>query len=151
MTKSYHCSDYKNFDVLGRIISGTVKKGQMIKIMGENYQVGEEEDTFTKEISKVCLLQGRFKLELEKATAGNIVLLEGIDHSIIKTATIVDAMVEKQYSDVDIMIPLKFWTEPVVKVAIEPLIPSDLPKMIDAIRRVNKSYPLLKTKVEESG
>lgn len=60
-------------------------------------------------------------------------------------------MVEKEYPDVDIMVPLKFWTEPVVKVAIEPLVPSDLPKMIDAIRRVNRSYPLLKTKVEESG
>lgn len=45
------------------------------------------------------------------------------------------------------MIPLKFWTQSIVKVAIEPLVPSELPKMIEAIRRANKSYLLLKTKV----
>ena len=49
------------------------------------------------------------------------------------------------------MSPLKYWTQPVVKVAIQPLVPSELPKMIEAIRRVNKSYLMLKTKVEESG
>lgn len=40
ITKLYHNSDYKTFDALGRIISGTVKKGQLVKIMGENYEVG---------------------------------------------------------------------------------------------------------------
>jgi U5 small nuclear ribonucleoprotein component len=39
----------------------------------------------------------------------------------------------------------------VVKVACEPLQPSELPKMLDGIRKINKSYPLLTTKVEESG
>lgn len=37
------------------------------------------------------------------------------------------------------------------KVAIEPLIPSELPKMLEGLRKVSKSYPLLVTKVEESG
>lgn len=49
-------------------------------------------------------------------------LLEGVDQAISKTSTIISA--EQNYEDVDIMIPLKFWTEPVVKIAIEPLIPS---------------------------
>lgn len=38
-----------------------------------------------------------------------------------------------------------------IKVAIEPLIPSELPKMLEGLRKVSKSYPLLVTKVEESG
>ncbi len=29
--------NYKSFDVLGRVLSGTIKKGDQIKIMGENY------------------------------------------------------------------------------------------------------------------
>ena len=29
--------------------------------------------------------------------------------------------------------------------------PSELPKMLDGLRKVNKSYPLVNTKVEESG
>ena len=45
------------------------------------------------------------------------------------------------------MRPIKFWTTPVIKVAIEPLIPSELPKLLQSLRKVNKSYPLMKTKV----
>lgn len=77
-----------------------------------------------------------------------MVLIAGIDQAITKTATITHAEGNHQ---TDIMLPLKFWTQPTIKVAIEPLVPSDLPKMVEAIRRVNKSYLLLKTKVEESG
>jgi U5 small nuclear ribonucleoprotein component len=39
----------------------------------------------------------------------------------------------------------------VIKIAVEPVNPSELPKMLDGLRKVNKSYPLLATKVEESG
>lgn len=49
------------------------------------------------------------------------------------------------------MRPLRFNTVSVNKVAVEPLIPSELPKMLEGIRKINKSYPLLTTKVEESG
>ena len=35
----------------------------------------------------------------------------------------------------------------VIKVAIEPLQPSELPKMVDGLRKVDKSYPLCTTKV----
>jgi hypothetical protein len=36
-------------------------------------------------------------------------------------------------------------------VLVEPVNPSELPKMLDGLRKVNKSYPLLATRVEESG
>lgn len=49
------------------------------------------------------------------------------------------------------MKPIRFNTHSVIKVACEPLLPSELPKMLDGIRKINKSYPLLTTKVEESG
>lgn len=42
-------------------------------------------------------------------------------------------------------------TESVLKIAIEPIAPSELPKMLSGLRSINKSYPLAVTKVEESG
>lgn len=51
----------------------------------------------------------------------------------------------------DIFKPLEFNTEAVVKVACEPLNPSELPKMLEGLRKINKTYPLARTKVEESG
>lgn len=51
----------------------------------------------------------------------------------------------------DIFKPLDFNTEATIKVACEPLNPSELPKLLEGLRKINKSYPLAKTKVEESG
>lgn len=42
-------------------------------------------------------------------------------------------------------------TKSVLKIAIEPISPSELPKMLSGLRSINKSYPLVSTKVEESG
>ena len=46
--KMYHKSDYKSFDVLGRVISGSLKKKDRVRILGENYEIGDEEDMFIK-------------------------------------------------------------------------------------------------------
>ena len=97
--------------------------------------------------SKLWIAQGRYKIEVDLMTAGNWILIEGIDQSINKTAT----LVQKNFQEVDIFKPLDFQTEGVIKVACEPLNPSELPKMLEGLRKINKSYPLSKTKVEESG
>lgn len=46
---------------------------------------------------------------------------------------------------------LDFGSESTIKIACEPLNPSELPKMLDGLRKINKSYPMVSTKVEESG
>lgn len=51
----------------------------------------------------------------------------------------------------EIMRPLNFNTEPTIKVACEPLNPSDLPKLLEGLRKISKSYPIVKTVVEASG
>ena len=44
--------------------------------------------------------------------------------------------------------PFKFNTNSVLKIAVEPVNPSELPKMLDGLRKINKSYPLVTTKVQ---
>jgi U5 small nuclear ribonucleoprotein component len=90
----------------------------------------------------------RYTVDIESAGAGNLVLLAGIDSSISKTATIVSKDIE---DDLYIFRPIKHMTASILKVAVEPIAPSELPKMLDGLRKINKSYPLLTTKVEESG
>ena len=46
-----------------------------------------------------------------------------------------------------IFCPLKFNIQSVIKIAVEPVNPSELPIMLDGLRKVNKSYPLVVTKV----
>ena len=75
-------------------------------------------------------------------------IIQGIDQPIVKTSTITDLQGEEELY---IFRPLKFSTQSVIKIAVEPVNPSELPKMLDGLRKVNKSYPLLSTRVEESG
>lgn len=46
---------------------------------------------------------------------------------------------------------LNFNLEATIKVACEPLNPSELPKLLEGLRKVSKSYPLATTRAEESG
>lgn len=85
---------------------------------------------------------------MEGATPGMWVLIGGVDASISKTATITDTSEDEP---VHILKPLRFNTVPVLKVAIEPVNPTELPKMLDGLRKINKSYVIAHTRVEESG
>lgn len=91
-----------------------------------------------------CYNPFRYKVEVNRVPAGTWVLIEGIDHPIVKTSTITDI---SSNEEVHIFRPLKFNTNSVIKIAVEPVNPSELPKMLDGLRKVNKSYPLLNTKV----
>ena len=89
--KMYHSKDYKNFYVLGRVLSGTIKKNDKLRIMGENYMAGDEEDLFVRNATKLYIMQGRYRIEVNSVSAGNFVLMEAIDQAVSKTATITHA------------------------------------------------------------
>ena len=79
-------------------------------------------------------------------------MLEGVDGSISKTATITE--VGEAADEARIFAPLNFYIaggEPAMKLAVEPLNPAELPKMVDGLRKIGKSYPMSRNKVEESG
>src|SRR5437763_1369010 len=45
----------------------------------------------------------------------------------------------------------RYSTQPLLHDAVQPINPSESPKLLDGLRKINKSYPLITTKVEESG
>ena len=137
------------FYSFGRVISGTLTTGQEVKVLGEGFSLEEEEDMVIAQATKLWILQagGRWKIEIDKVGAGNWVAIEGIDASINKTATVTTPDI----TDMEIFKKLDFQCESTIQVACEPLNPSELPKMIEGLRKINKSYPMVTTKVEESG
>ncbi|CAL8073399.1 unnamed protein product [Calicophoron daubneyi] len=146
-TKLYPDSEAVSFHVYGRVMCGTLNSGQTVRVLGENYSLADEEDSRQVNVGRLWVSVSRYRLEVNRVPAGNWVLIEGVDHPIVKTATITstDAV------GACIFRPLVFNTISVVKIAVEPANPSELPKLLDGLRKVNKSYPLLMTKVEESG
>lgn len=150
IVKLYSTPEAKSFFAFGRVMSGTVEPGKRVKVLGEAYTPEDDEDMNYGIIKTVSVGQARYRMNLNRIPAGNWVMLEGVDEYINKTATIADES-ESISENVSIFRPLPFDTVSVVKLAIEPLNPAELPKVLTGLRSVSKSYPLLQTKVEESG
>ncbi|RUS18498.1 hypothetical protein BC937DRAFT_88698 [Endogone sp. FLAS-F59071] len=148
VTKLYSTEDATGFDTFGRVMCGTVKRGQMVRVLGEGYSIEDEEDMTVQKVESVWVFESRYRMEVDGIPAGGWVLLGGVDASIVKTATITQ---DRWNEDAYIFRPLRFTTTAVLKVAVEPVNPSELPKMLDGLRKINKSYPIVVTKVEESG
>lgn len=154
IVKLYSSPDGTTFRAFGRIYSGQVCALKEVKVLGESYSTDDDEDMCTRTIESVAIAEGQYNIQVNRIPAGNWVLLEGIDASITKSATITDAdEMLLQTEQVGIFRPLHlaFHTSAVVKLAVEPLNPAELPKMLEGLRQISKSYPLVQTKVEESG
>ncbi|KAE9974974.1 hypothetical protein EG328_003511 [Venturia inaequalis] len=150
VTKLFNTVDGKRFNAFARVLSGTAKAGEQVRVLGEGYTLEDEEDMVTATIGDTWLNNSRYNISVSGVPAGNWVLLSGIDNSIVKTATVLSMKLPDD-EDAYIFKPIRHFFESVFKVAVEPINPSELPKMLDGLRRVNKSYPLVTTKVEESG
>jgi U5 small nuclear ribonucleoprotein component len=150
VTKLFNTSDAKSFYSFGRVLSGTVRPGSQVRVLGEGYSLDDEEDMAMATVSEVFIAETRYNIPTDGVPAGNLVLLSGVDNSIVKSATILAPKLDND-EDAYIFKPITHFTESVLKVAVEPINPSELPKMLDGLRKIKKSYPLIHTKVEESG
>ena len=148
VTKFYHKPDCESFDAFGRVLSGTLRVGDEVKVLGESYSLEDQEDSAQKRVERLWIYNARYRVEVDEVPAGCWALIEGVDGSLVKTGTI--TAVEGS-DEVCIFRPLDFTVPSVMKLATEPLNPSELPKMLAGLRMLNKAYPLLNTKVEESG
>ena len=149
--KLYPAADdpHKNgFDALVRVFSGKVCRGKVVRVLGENFKVDDPDDSMLCRVDNVAFSGVRFKEEVDFVGAGGIALLSGIDSLIVHTATLVDR--EEPTERCGILRPIRY-PEAHIKLALEPWQPQQLNAMLEAMKRLAKAYPALKTKVEESG
>ena len=79
-----------------------------------------------------------------------VVLASGLDKGLTKTGTLFSA--ETELDAVDVFRPVNYQgVESVIKIALEPLNASELPQMLESIGKAVKAYPLLKSRIEDSG
>lgn len=123
----------------GRLFSGTVKEGDHV------YLVGARKDYH---IQQVSMYMGAFREIVDKITAGNIAALLGLD-----LARAGETLVDIAYRD--FMVPferIKYVSEPVITIAVEPKNPKDLPRLVDAMNRLSIEDPnLVATINKETG
>merc|ERR1712121_446044 len=145
VSKMVPTSDKGRFYAFGRVFAGKIATGLKARIMGPNYVPGKKEDLYEKSIQRTILMMGGKVEAIEDVPAGNICGLVGVDQFLAKTGTITNM---KEAHNMKVM---KFSVSPVVRVAVEPKNPSDLPKLVEGLKRLSKSDPMVQCMIEESG
>ncbi|ELR15276.1 eukaryotic translation elongation factor 2, putative [Acanthamoeba castellanii str. Neff] len=145
VSKMIPTSDKGRFYAFGRVFSGKCSTGQKVRIMGPNYQPGKKDDLFIKNIQRTVLMMGRYTEPIEDCPCGNTIGLVGIDQYLLKSGTITTSETAHNLR------VMKFSVSPVVRVAVEPKNPSDLPKLVEGLKRLSKSDPCVRCYIEESG
>ncbi|ABA27376.1 translation elongation factor eEF2 (nucleomorph) [Bigelowiella natans] len=140
-------SDKSRFIAFGRVFSGTITSGLKVRIMGSNYIKGSKKDLFLKSVQRIVLCMGRKLESTDYIPCGNTGALIGLDQFIIKTATITDQVNENAYP----IKAMKFSVHPVVRRAVNVENPSDLPKLLEGLRKLSRSDPMVQCIREESG
>ena len=146
--KSVHLPEAPGqFAQLARVLRGSLRSGSRVRVLGESYSTAEPEESAVKTVGNIWVSQGRFRVEVSHASVGALILISGLDDIVKKTATLI---AEDDHQS-EICKPLRFISTACIKVAVEPLVPAELPKMVQALRLVERAYPAAVTKVEESG
>mmetsp|Transcript_35499 Transcript_35499/g.92227 ORF Transcript_35499/g.92227 Transcript_35499/m.92227 type:complete len:846 (+) Transcript_35499:65-2602(+) len=147
VSKMIPASDKGRFFAFGRVFSGRISTGLKVRIMGPNYVPGSKKDLYVKSVQRTVLCMGRRQDAVEDVPSGNTVALVGLDAFIQKNATLTNDKCE----DAHPIKAMKFSVSPVVRVAVECKVASDLPKLVDALKRLSKSDPMVQCQIEETG
>merc|ERR1712072_178840 len=145
ISKMVPTADNSRFVAFGRVFSGTIKTGQKARIMGPNYVPGNKSDLHVKNIQRVQIMMAGKTESVDDVPCGNTVALVGIDQYIIKTGTISD------HPDAHNIRVMKYSVSPVVQMSVRPKNPADLPKLVEGLKRLSKSDPIVQCFSSESG
>merc|ERR1719329_1411314 len=145
VSKMVPTPDKGRFYAFGRVFSGTVATGQKVRIQGPHYKPGSKEDLNVKNIQRTVLMMGRTVEQIADVPCGNTVALVGVDQYILKSGTLTTI------EDAHNITAMKYSVSPVVKVAVRPKDGKDLPKLVEGLKKLSKSDPLVVCTTEESG
>jgi elongation factor 2 len=145
ISKMVPTSDKGRFFAFGRVFSGTIATGQKVRIMSANYVPGKKSELWIKNIQRTLIMMGRYTEQVADIPAGNTCALVGVDQYLLKSGTIAT---DENACPIKSM---KFSVSPVVRCAVEPKNSADLPKLVEGMKRLAKSDPMVLCYTEESG
>ncbi len=123
----------------GRIFSGTIRKGQDVYLLIANRQY---------KIQQVAIYMGQYREIVDEIPSGNLVALLGLEQGRAG-----ETLVSLQDSSNAVGFEsIKYISDPVLTVAVEPKKPTDLPRLIDAMQKLSIQDPnLVATINQETG
>jgi len=137
--------DTARFICFGRVLSGTISAGKKVRILGPNYVPGSKNDLNIKNVQRTVIMMGGKVEAVPDVPCGNTVGLVGVDQYLMKQGTIAT---DEGAHNIKVM---KYSVSPVVRVAVDVKNASDLPKLVEGLKKLSKSDPLVQCITEESG
>jgi len=145
ISKMIPTSDRGRFYAFGRVFSGKVATGMKVRMLGPNYVPGKKTDLWVKNIQRTLIMMASKTEQVPDIPAGNTCALVGVDQYLIKSGTIATA------EDACCIRTMKFSVSPVVRVAVEPKSAADLPKLVEGLKRLSKSDPMVLCMTTQAG
>ena len=120
----------------GRVFSGTIRRGDSLNLVGAEK---------TAKAQQVSIYMGAYREIVEEIPAGNIVALLGLSEARAGETIVGDELVGSAVPFESI----KYVSDPVLTIAVEPKKPTDLPKLIDAMQKMSIQDPNLVTTINQ--
>jgi elongation factor 2 len=120
----------------GRVFSGTIRKGDNLHL------VNAEKSAKAQQVS---IYMGQYREIVDEIPAGNIVALLGLSEARAGETIVGDQLVDEAVGFESI----KYVSDPVLTIAVEPKRPTELPKLIDALQKMSIQDPNLVTTINQ--
>jgi elongation factor 2 len=120
----------------GRVFSGTIRKGDNLNLIGAER---------TAKAQQVSIYMGQYREIVDEIPAGNIVALLGLAEARAGETIVGDEIKDEAVPFESI----KYVSDPVLTIAVEPKKPTDLPKLIDAMQKMSIMDPNLVTTINQ--
>ncbi|XP_071464675.1 elongation factor-like GTPase 1 isoform X2 [Marmota flaviventris] len=156
-------SNQESFIAFARVFSGVARRGEKIFVLGPKYSPIEflqrvplgfsaPPDDLPPVPHMACctlenlyLLMGRELEDLEEVPPGNVLGIGGLQDFVLKSATLCSLPSCPPF------IPLNFEATPIVRVAVEPKHPSEMPQLVKGMKLLNQADPCVQILIQETG
>lgn len=130
-----------------RVYSGTLKVGQELTILEPKYDPTNPNEHIQKAtITELYLLMGKELVPLDEVPSGNIAGIGGLAGKILKNGTLIEPdVVGVNLAGISLLSP------PIVRVALEPVNPTQMDKLERGLQLLNQADPCVQTFLEDTG
>ncbi|KAJ3358476.1 Cytoplasmic GTPase/eEF2-like protein (ribosomal biogenesis) [Allomyces javanicus] len=134
---------------MARLYAGRLRRGDQVYVFGPKYdpRVSTTAHVAQVTVEHLYVLMGRDVEEVDEVVAGNIFGIAGMDLEthVLKSATISTTL------QCPSLAALNTHAVPIVRVAVEPANPADLPKLVEGLKLLNQSDPAVDVVVQPTG
>lgn len=122
------------FVATGRLFSGKIFKGKDVYLIGQHKK---------EKIQQVAIYKGLTRIPVEDIVAGNIAAIVGIPDAFTGETVCDPEKIIEPFEEI------KHLFEPVVTKSIEPKNAMELPKLVDALKRIGREDAVLQIKINQ--